>query len=49
MCACIRGGGMGSGKEREGCRTGDQTFGCVCKSLMKMIIEKVLNDGVSFK
>jgi hypothetical protein len=47
VCACIRGDGMGRGQEREGCRTGNYTFGCICKSSMKMIIEKVLIDRIS--
>jgi len=47
VCACIRGGRIGSVQEREGCRTGDQTFGCVFKSFMKMIIEKFLSDRMS--
>jgi hypothetical protein len=43
-----RGDGMGRGQEREGCRTGNCTFGCICKSSVKMIIEKVLIDRRNF-
>jgi hypothetical protein len=47
VCACVREGGVGSGQEREGWGTENYTFGCLCKSLMKMIGEKVLNDRMS--